>query len=545
MLAKSCDLKLNEPVASASAAVPRWKRKEQEGKNKHRISSKPPSNNASFSSQSNVSSTFGESLNSSTVDSHRTDVQSRKAPSLHLKMPYKTTNSDGTPKKKNTPKMQIKSVGTPKKVIKTPGKKLAHQTPKEDRFIASRGSNNFDASGFHILNNHDDSKDSPLTRKYKEGMKQNLNITSEKILNMRTKAPVNPANALNAHSKVLFSQSAGMVNPQAASRCIPQTEWRVLDAPGVNNDFYINLLDWSPRNILCVALGDAAYLWDASSGEISELCALAETQITSVQWSPVSPQFLAIGTADNTVQLWNVEKQALVRTMAGHSDRVGSLAWNDFILSSGSRSGAIFHHDVRVAQHKIATLVGHDLEVCGLAYSPDKSMLASGSNDNTVRIWQGTETVPVHTLIEHTSAVKALAWCPASQKLLATGGGTADRQICFWNAAYGSLQNKIDTGSQVSSLVWSLNTKEIVSGHGYSQNQLTVWKYPSMTRIAELTGHADRVLQLSMSPDGSTVMSLGADESLRLWKIFDVEPAKKAERSKKTDSRSKLSLKIR
>lgn len=48
-----------------------------------------------------------------------------------------------------------------------------------------------------------------------------------------------------------------------------------------------------------------------------------------------------------------------------------------------------------------------------------------------------------------------------------------------------------------------------------------------------------------MSPDGSTVMSLGADESLRLWKIFDVEPAKKAERSKKTDSRSKLSLKIR
>jgi len=542
MLAKSCDLKLNEPVTSA--AVPRWKRKEQEGKSKHRISSKPPSNNASFSSQSNVSSTFGESLNSSTVDTQRTDVPVRKAPSLSLKMPYKTTNSDGTPKKKNTPKMQIKSVGTPKKV-KTPGKKLGHQTPKEDRFIAPRGSNNFDASGFHILNNHDDSKDSPLTRKYKEGMKQNLNITSEKILNMRTKAPVNQANALNAHSKVLFSQSTGMVNPQAASRCIPQTEWRVLDAPGVNNDFYINLLDWSPRNILCVALGDAAYLWDASSGEISELCSLGETQITSVQWSPVSPQFLAIGTADNTVQLWNVEKQALVRTMAGHTDRVGSLSWSDFILSSGSRSGAIFHHDVRVAQHHIATLVGHDQEVCGLAYSPDKSMLASGSNDNTVRVWQGTDTVPLHTLIEHTSAVKALAWCPTSQKLLATGGGTADRQICFWNAGYGSLQNKIDTGSQVSSLVWSLNTKEIVSGHGYSQNQLTVWKYPSMTRIAELTGHADRVLQLAMSPDGSTVMSLGADESLRLWKIFDVDPAKKEERSKKSDSRSKLSMRLR
>ena len=49
--------------------------------------------------------------------------------------------------------------------------------------------------------------------------------------------------------------------------------------------------------------------------------------------------------------------------MAGHAARVGSLAWNEHIVSSGSRSGAIFHHDVRIPQHLVATLEGHTQEV--------------------------------------------------------------------------------------------------------------------------------------------------------------------------------------
>eukprot|EP00116_Pleurobrachia_bachei_P014684 sb/3474946/ len=56
-------------------------------------------------------------------------------------------------------------------------------------------------------------------------------------------------------------------------------------------------------------------------------------QIASVQWSPIVPEIIAIGDYDNTVSLWNVEKQAQIRSMAGHTDRVGSLAWNEYILS--------------------------------------------------------------------------------------------------------------------------------------------------------------------------------------------------------------------
>lgn len=71
-----------------------------------------------------------------------------------------------------------------------------------------------------------------------------------------------------------------------------------------------------------------------------------------------------------------------LRVMDGHSARIGSLAWNSYIISSGSRDGTIIHHDVRQRDHKIATLNGHTQEVCGLKWSTDFKYLASGGNDN-------------------------------------------------------------------------------------------------------------------------------------------------------------------
>merc|ERR1712118_71578 len=134
---------------------------------------------------------------------------------------------------------------------------------------------------------------------------------------------------------------------------------------------------------------------------------------------------------------------------------------NDHILTSGSKDGHIIHHDVRQRDHVVATLAHHEQEVCGLEWSPDGSHLASGSNDNTVAIWDGMSKTPKHSLTEHCSAVKALAWCPWQRNLLATGGGMADRTIRFWNTTSGICMNFVDSGSQVSDLKWSLSEKEI------------------------------------------------------------------------------------
>lgn len=175
---------------------------------------------------------------------------------------------------------------------------------------------------------------------------------------------------------------------------------------------------------------------------------------------------------------------------------------------------------------------GHRQEVCGLKWCGDGATLASGGNENFLCIWdvamsggsrqhQSSDLVaPRLTLTEHKAAVKALAWAPFQRSLLASGGGTADRSIKFWNLNSGQLVNSIDTGSQVCALLWSPRHKELVSSHGFSQNQLILWKYPSMTKVKEFSGHTARVLHLDSSPDGSSVVSAAADETLRFWSIF-------------------------
>lgn len=294
------------------------------------------------------------------------------------------------------------------------------------------------------------------------------------------------------------------------------------------------------------ALLNSVYLWNAGTGNIEVLFETPEQDhACSLSWIQEG-QTLAVGTSSGTVELWDCNKMKRLRIMNGHSARVGSLAWNSWLISSGARDGQIINHDVRQREHIVGTLNGHSQEVCGLKWSPDAKYLASGGNDNIVNIWAAegsatnTNTTPLYALNEHQAAVRAIAFCPWQSNVLATGGGTADRCIKFWNLSNGSCTNSIDTKSQVCALLFSKTYKELISAHGYANNQLTIWKSPSMIKQIDLTGHTQRILQLAMSPDGSTVMSAGADETLRLWKCFAEDPNASKKKSAVKDKTSFL-----
>jgi cell division cycle 20-like protein 1 (cofactor of APC complex) len=102
-------------------------------------------------------------------------------------------------------------------------------------------------------------------------------------------------------------------------------------------------------------------------------------------------------------------------------------------------------------------LAGHRQEVCGLKWSPDNQYLASGGNDNKLFVWNLSSLNPVHTFTDHLAAVKAIAWSPHHHGLLASGGGTADRCIRFWNTLTGQAMQSVDTGSQVDAATFPRN----------------------------------------------------------------------------------------
>ncbi|KAM7262734.1 hypothetical protein ACFE04_000417 [Oxalis oulophora] len=348
-------------------------------------------------------------------------------------------------------------------------------------------------------------------------------ITSpnKNILRFRTEtsgpnSPFSPSILGQDSSSICYEAST----PPKPPRKVPKTPHKVLDAPSLQDDFYLNLVDWSSQNVLAVGLGTCVYLWSASNSKVTKLCDLGPNDgVCAVQWTREG-SYISIGTSQGQVQVWDGTQGKKVRTFGGHQTRTGVLAWNSRILSSGSRDRNILQHDLRVPSDFVSKNVGHKSEVCGLKWSHDDRELASGGNDNQLLVWNQHSTQPIHRLTEHTAAVKAIAWSPHQSGLLASGGGTADRCIRFWNTTNGHQLNSIDTGSQVCNLSWSKNVNEIVSTHGYSQNQIMVWKYPSMAKVATLTGHSLRVLYLAMSPDGQTIVTGAGDETLRFWNIF-------------------------
>ena len=314
-------------------------------------------------------------------------------------------------------------------------------------------------------------------------------------------------------------------NETNTSRKIAQKPFKILPAPNLLDDFYLNLLDWSSNNDIAVALGNSVHLWcmNQTSESILFTYDSPDKYVSSLIFSKDSTS-LAVGTSEGKIELYDLNKNALINSFPSHTSRVGVVAWNQTLISSGSKDYSIVTRDTRVNNihsfNNVAKLLGHTQEVCGLKWSFDGSQLASGGNDNKLLIWSLHSRFPLMTCHSHQAAVKAIAWSPHQSNILVSGGGTADRTIRFWNTSAMRMEGVIDTGSQVCNLVFSKTCSEFVSTHGFSLNQIIVWKYPSLKKVTTLTGHKHRVLYLGISPDGQSIVTAAGDETMRFWNLF-------------------------
>ena len=258
---------------------------------------------------------------------------------------------------------------------------------------------------------------------------------------------------LNKNSSLEFTDEIS--SGTTKRRKINKLPCKVLDAPALQDDYYLNLIDWSTQNYLAVGLASSVYLWNANNSKVTKLCDLGiSDSATSVSWSLKGPHF-ALGTNSGEVQIWDVNKMKRLRILHGHTNRVGAIAWNSSILSTGSRDKTILHRDLRVNTSFTSKLIGHKQEICGLKWSFDEQQLCSGGNDNKLLIWNNHSCEPVLKFNDHVAAVKAMAWSPHQHGLLVSGGGTADRTIRFRNTLTGTTVKTVDVGSQVCNLMFS------------------------------------------------------------------------------------------
>lgn len=287
-----------------------------------------------------------------------------------------------------------------KQLVVSPNKRLKPQTPKSfDRFIPNRQIIDFETCHselskhhLHQINENANSKpshgtSSPAVRKPVDvltpKLKRMVDVFHTSRAGEQSPLPLGGLEKSASLSRINTSQ-LNSAKKRQITRVLPSKPSRVLDAPDLLDDYYLNLLHWGPNNVVAIALQKSVYLWNAESSSVDHLCELDgdDNVVTSVQWSGLRNDILAIGTSDSCIQLWDVSTSTQLRNIRSHSSRVSSLSWNNGplhggnLLSSGSRDSLILHHDMR-SPRAMNQYVGHEQEVCGLAWSPDGKQLVS------------------------------------------------------------------------------------------------------------------------------------------------------------------------
>ena len=205
-----------------------------------------------------------------------------------------------------------------------------------------------------------------------------------------------------------------------------------------------------------------------------------------------------------------------VALLTGYTDWVRSVSFSPDgnTLASGSLDNTVRLWEVNTGMH-IRTLTGHTDWVRSVSFSPDGNTLASGSDDNTVRLWEVNTGAHTRTFTGHTDWVYSVAFSPDGSTL---ASGSDDNTVRLWEVNTG-MHIRTLTGHTfvVSTVSFSPDGNTLASGS--LDDTVRLWDVNTGMHIRTLTGHMDWVRSVSFSPDGSTLASGSDDATVRLWDV--------------------------
>lgn len=278
------------------------------------------------------------------------------------------------------------------------------------------------------------------------------------------------------------------------------------------DDFYSNILDWHGSNVY-FAIDNAAFMHDFYKNKSKKITSYRKFVINSVK---AISNGICFGTLDGVLSWHNTDLRRAYRWKLHHS-RIGIIDNYEDLLFTGSRDRTLKCVDLRCKQ-AVYTFFGHTQEICGLKVSNDGRYVASGGNDNKLFIHDRRMLgLPLRKINDHVAAVKAISWCPSDNNILVSGGGTACKTVKIWNLNVLEPIKSIDALSQVCSLHWTKNN-QILSTHGYSQNEIRVMTASNLHTIDVYKSHKSRVLHFAISGDEEYFVTGSGDTEIYFWK---------------------------
>ena len=219
--------------------------------------------------------------------------------------------------------------------------------------------------------------------------------------------------------------------------------------------------------------------------------------------------------ADGSMKIWDAAYRNLVRTIELDDGPATSLALNGARALTGHANGKVVLWDLDRAE-KIATVQRNEANIWAVAFTGDPNRFAAASHDWKVTLWDARQTAaPLQVLDGHENSVQSLAYSP---QLLLLASGSADKTVRVWNLDTLDLKRSYRGPRDfVTSVAFSPSGKLLAAGA--LDGRIQVWSVLSSRRMRTLNGHRGRVADIAFSSSGDQLASAGEDGTVRLWDL--------------------------